>query len=186
MKPIGCALLIAAMAATAACGSSARARYYTLLPPAQAGEGVAGSAIELPPVAIPAQVDMPALVVRQGGERLQPVESRQWIAPLGEEIRSALLAELGARLPASAPAWHLELEITRFESALGQYALIEADWKLRASARPRTDPLRCHSRAYQRVGESYESLVEGHQRALRALAAQIAATAQAGAASCAG
>ena len=61
-------------------------------------------------VRVPAQVDQPELVVRQGAGELALVETRQWIAPLKDEIRGALSAALTQRLHAhdvagvSAPA----------------------------------------------------------------------------------
>lgn len=154
--------------------SPPRISYYTLLPPAAQAAAVGGAGgIELLPVTVPAQVDMPALVVRQGGERLEPVDTRQWIAPLADEIGAALRAELRDARPAR--PLRLEVTVTRFESVLAQYALIEADWRLSAprAAGSAAEEQRCHSRLQRPVGAGFEALVQGHQAALRELANQI-------------
>ena len=63
-------LLLAAAAALLGACASAPMHYYTLLPSAAAeAPNPAGSlAFELLPVSVPAQVDQPQLVVREGGQ----------------------------------------------------------------------------------------------------------------------
>ncbi|MFX8891358.1 ABC-type transport auxiliary lipoprotein family protein, partial [Acinetobacter baumannii] len=86
---------------------------------------------EMLPVDLPAQVDRAEMVVRQGGE-LTPVDTRQWAAPLANELRNAfsvaLAQQLGAPdvygLPhdATLPTWRIKLGVQRFDSALGASA----------------------------------------------------------------
>lgn len=191
----GWPILAAAAALTlAACGGSAPVRYYTLVPPADAYVPTATqSAIaappasfqfELLPVGVPAQVDQPQLVVRQGGQGVAMLDGQRWIAPLGDEIRSALSADLARQLktqdvsglPASGkPVLRIKVDLRRFDSVPGSYALIDAAWSLR-SLKGNTS-LSCTSRVQESVGEGYEALVQGHQRAIDQLAAQIATAA---------
>ena len=56
-----------------------------------------GVAFELLPVSVPAQDDQPQLVIRQGGQGVALLQSERWIAPLGDEIRGALSADLTPR-----------------------------------------------------------------------------------------
>jgi uncharacterized lipoprotein YmbA len=114
------------------------------------------------------------------------VETRRWIAPLGDEIRGALSAGLSRRLgaadvyglPAAAagaqqpPLYLVDVKVQRFESALGAYARIDALWSVHRSGEPPGQV--CSGSVSQPVGPGYDALAQGHQRALAALAEQIA------------
>jgi uncharacterized lipoprotein YmbA len=170
--------------------ASAPLHYYTLVPPAEAtAEGaVAPFQFELLPVGVPPQVDQPQLVVRQGGQGVAMLDSERWIAPLGDEIRGALSADLAhalgtadaTGLPSSGkPLLRVKLDVRRFDSQPGSYALIEAAWSLRMlNAADGQAVLACTSRVSEPVGAGYGALVEGHQRALARLAAQVAVAAR--------
>lgn len=177
----------------AAC-ASAPLHYYTLVAPADESAGglVAPAAPSLPfellPVGVPAQVDQPQLVVREGGQGVALLGGERWIAPLGDEVRSALSADLARELHSAdvsglpgndKPLLRIKLDVRRFDSAPGSYALIEAAWSVRLlhGARPAT--LACTSRVNEAVGPGYPALVQGHQRAIARLAAQIATAARA-------
>lgn len=191
--PVLCALF-----ALAAC-SSAPTHFYTLVPPAAATPGAAASApflLDVMPVGVPAQVDQPQMVVRQGDGGVALLEGEQWIAPLGDEIRSAVSGELsrvlGAQdvhgLPHSGdkPVYHVKLDVRRFDSVPGQYALVEAAWSVRKD--DGGPVLGCTGSVREPVGAGYDELVRGHQRALGALADRIAGAmrgmAASGAANC--
>lgn len=171
--------------ALAAC-SSAPLHYYTLVPPAAeaAGGTPAAFQFELLPVGVPAQVDQPQLVVRQGGQGVTPLNGERWIAPLADEVRSALSADLSRTLdtqdvtglPAGGkPVLRIKLDLRRFDSQPGEYALIDAAWSVRQLKGDAV--LACTSRIREPVGAGYDALVGGHQRALAQLAAQIAGVA---------
>lgn len=171
--------------------ASAPMHYYTLTTPG----GPAGSnapapyPFELSSVGVPAQVDVPQLVVRTGGQGMQPLDGQRWIAPLGDEIRSALSADLASALGVAdmgglpgngRPRLRITLDVRRFESVPGDHALIEAAWSLRLSGGSGGQgALSCTSLVSERVGAGYDALVAGHQQALASLAARIAATARA-------
>lgn len=179
---LGCAAALA----LAAC-SSAPIQFYTLVKPAAAGATATQPPLQIVvlPVSVPAQVDLPQLVVRESSSRIALIEDQQWIAPLGQEIRSALASELVAMLGAEdvsgAPRnkglkpYRIKLEVRRFESLLGRSAAIEALWTLSAPQREVPSAV-CSSRVEEPVGKGYAALVEGHQRALAQIAAQIAAS----------
>lgn len=178
----------------AACGGSVPVRYYTLVPPAGGEVATAtGAAIqaapapfqfELMPVGVPAQADQPSLVVRQGGQGVAVLNSERWIAPLGDEVRNALSADLAAQLHSQdvtglattgKPVARIKVDLRRFDSVPGSYALIDAAWSVRMLKGDAA--VACTSRIQQSVGADYGSLVQGHQRALAELAAQIATAA---------
>lgn len=172
--------------------ASAPLHYYTLLAPAGAATVAATPApypFELLPVAVPAQVDVPQLVVREGGQGMLPLNDQRWIAPLGDEIRGALAADLARQLGVAdmsglpgngAPRLRIKLDVRRFESVPGNHALIDAAWSLRLTGGSGgQDALSCSSRISEPVGAGYDALVAGHQQALATLAARIATTARA-------
>lgn len=184
-----------ALAATLALGACASAplHYHTLVAPAdEPAVGRASSApslaFELLPVSVPAQVDQPQLVVRQGRQGVLLLGSERWIAPLGDEVRGALSVDLArdlhsqdvSGLPDSGkPALRVKLDLRRFDSQPGGYALIEGSWSVRVLHAVPERALTCTSRVREPVGPGYDALVQGHQRALATLAAQIAAVARA-------
>ncbi|HWU69077.1 MAG TPA: PqiC family protein [Stenotrophobium sp.] len=176
--------LAGAAAMLSAC-AAAPTRFYTLVPPAPATQTQATTAatlqIEVLPVEIPLQVDRPQMVVREGGGRIVPVETRQWIAPLATEIRSALSADLTHELGADdvygiaaapkLPTYRIALKVQRFDSALGAYARVDALWSIRDSDNGRVT---CASTVSEPVPPGYAELAAGHQRAIAAIAAAIA------------
>ena len=171
--------------------ASAPLHYYTLVAPAGGSEPVAAASplsFELMPVNVPAQVDQPQLVVREGGQGVALLGSERWIAPLADEVRGALSADLvrqlhGADLSGMAagekPRLRIKLDVRRFDSAPGAYALIDAARSVRAAAGDSPAALACTTRVREAVGPGYPALVQGHQRAIAQIAAQIATAARA-------
>ncbi|NUO71295.1 MAG: membrane integrity-associated transporter subunit PqiC [Frateuria sp.] len=169
--------------ALAAC-ASVPVHYYTLIAPATTqavtNTQTAPFQFELLPVGIPAQADQPQLVIRQGGQGVVPLDSERWIAPLAQELRGALSADLAQAmrtqdatgLSGGKPRLRIKVDLRRFDSAPGDYALIDATWSLRLLQGDAS--LACTSQVREPVGPGYDALVEGHQRALARLAGEIA------------
>ena len=81
---------------------------------------------------------------------------------------------------------HSSVVVQRFDSSLGARASIEAISTIR-DASSQAPAVVCSHRASEEAGPGYEQLAEAHQRAVAAIAAQVAATIrgmQAGAATC--
>ncbi|MDB5969701.1 MAG: hypothetical protein JWQ90_2151 [Hydrocarboniphaga sp.] len=180
---ISLALALPLLAALAACSSAAPVRYYTLVRPLDAAAPTQRQAgVEVLPVKVPAAADYPQLVIRQGAQRVELIESQQWIAPLPQEIRNGLVARLSSvAVPAGVEGLTLSVDVTRFESVLGAYALLEAQWQLRAG---RAAPLVCATRVSEKVGEGFDALVAGHQAALDQLAEAVASAIHSAGRSC--
>lgn len=170
--------------ALAAC-SSAPVHFFTLTPPARQtvpDNTNAPFLLDVQPVDIPAQVDQPQITVRDGGQGVTLLETDQWAAPLGSEIRESLSAELVADLHAQdvhglshrqdIPVYHVRVSVRRFDSALGQDALIDATWSVHRGHGNAT--LSCRSVVREEVAPGLDALVRGHQRAVRSLAGKIA------------
>ena len=186
-----CLFSLGATLALAAC-ASAPMHYYTLVAPADGAAAAASTPnrsplpFELLPVSVPAQVDQPQLVVREGGQGVALLDGERWIAPLGDEVRSALSADLARELHSpdvsglaggDKPVLRIKLDVRRFDSQPGSYALIEGSWSVRVMHGEHADALACTSRVSETVGPGYDALVQGHQRAIEQLAAQIATVA---------
>lgn len=190
LSGLGLALALAACA-------SAPLHYYTLVAPATETAGAPDTSaasdesslpFELLPVGVPAQVDQPQLVVRSGGQGVVLLDGERWIAPLNDEVRSALSADLARELhnqdvsglpDSGKPLLRVKLDLRRFDSQPGSYALIEDAWSVRVLHDPHAGALACTSRIVETVGPGYDALVQGHQRAIGQLAAQIAVVARA-------
>ena len=181
--------------------TSSPIHYYTLVPPVTGSiagpdskTGDSSSTLvavsppfELLPVSVPAQVDQPQLVVRQGGQAVVLLDGERWIAPLGDEVRGALSADLARKLhsqdvtglpESDKPLLRIKLDLRRFDSLPGSYALIEGTWSVRILHAAERGALACTSRISEVVGPGYDALVQGHQRAIGQLATQIAGVAR--------
>lgn len=171
-----------------ACSSVPPVRYFTLVPAPGTDAAAAPTAhafqFELLPVTVPAQVDQPQLVVRQGGQGVAMLQGQRWIAPLGDEVRGALSADLTrdfhaqdvSGLPAQGKdTLRIKVDVRRFDSVPGSYAYVDAAWSVRPLKGG--EPLACSSRISETVGEGYDALVQGHQQAIARLASQIGAVA---------
>ncbi len=178
----------ASMALTAC--ASAPVHYYTLVAPGDemsSDTAPASLPFELLPVSVPAQVDQPQLVVRDGGQSVALLEGERWIAPLSNEVRDALSADLARALNSrdisgmvgnEKPSLRIKLDLRRFDSQLGRYAMVQGAWSVRLLHDAHAASISCTTRVSEPVGASYPALVQGHQRAINQLASQIAATAR--------
>ncbi|SDG64230.1 hypothetical protein SAMN05216320_1067 [Duganella sp. OV458] len=189
-----CATLLAAALMLTACGSVPQERFYSLSNGLGVGKPVPadGAArttlaapayyIELPAVTVPKQVARNQLVVTTGASRIDVLEQERWSAPPAAEIGQALsltiTGELGTidvfrnPVPDKAPVYRISTNVQRFESAPGQYALIDAVWSVRLAGNAQV--LTCRSVAQESVGAGYDELVAGHRRAVTRIGADIA------------
>jgi uncharacterized lipoprotein YmbA len=176
------ALMVTALAAC----SSAPVHFHTLVPPAATvAAPTAPFAIDLLAVAVPPQVDQPAMVLRSGSSSVNVLDGERWASPLGDEIRAALSADLSSRLGThdvhglprakDAKVVAIQVDVRRFDSELGGSATLEAAWSVRTGEQSAS----CASRVAEPAGGSYDTLVDAHQRALGQLADQIAAASRA-------
>ncbi len=181
-------LLISIATVLATACTSTPVHYHTLVPiPVNAAVVRPESSyrVDVAPVKIPAQVDRSELVVRQKNGEIALLDNELWIAPLSDELRSAMSVEIIRQL-ASADAHDalhhpatisVGVDIERFESAPGDYVLIEAFWHLSVSSAMRRGVLACRARAFERVPNGYVALVSGHQRAVAVIADEVATAA---------
>jgi uncharacterized lipoprotein YmbA len=177
-------VLLAAIGLMAAgCSTTPTTRFHTLLPAPVAAVSRATpttpvQAWELGSVTVPLQVDQPQFVVRMPDDTLAVLEYERWIAPLGDEIRAALIQRIGSAFAANsssaaAPAaqgktWRVAIDVQRFDSAVGRYARAAELFAAVVTDAPDCDY--CHyalARCLKALGRGEEA--RGHLRLARAL-----------------
>ncbi len=186
IRPIRASLLVLPLG-LAACSASAPVRHYTLLNPqgdVQPQGAPARFVVEVLPVTLPEYLNQPQLVVRQDdGGRLAVLDDELWVGPLDEEIRSALSAQLAARLgtqdvaglswPGDVPVIRVKLQIRRLDAWPGKRVQLEAGWALGDAREPGGARLVCQGRFEAPAGAGYPALVQAQQRLIAALAQRI-------------
>jgi uncharacterized protein len=142
--------------------------------------GEANLRVKVDRVRIPAQVDRLELVTRLPNGGVAIADGERWIAPVADELQSALSVELLSRLggadaknSARLDSMSVRLNVERFESAPSRYALIEASWTLELKSSRMNVFVDCRTRAYEPVGAGYAELVRGYQRAVVVIAQEI-------------
>lgn len=178
LSAITCSLLLA----LAACSTPTITRLHTLLQAGGSGLPAAPAlVVALGPVTVPVQVDQPQWLVRQADGSLLALEQERWAAPLRDELRAALLQGLAAQAGAveqnqssAPPTWRIQVDVTQFESQAGVHATLEAVWTLAPVPAKAGAGITCATRLREAVAEGAPALAQGHARAVRALATQIA------------
>jgi uncharacterized lipoprotein YmbA len=171
--------------ALACCGcASAPVSYYTLIPQATASNTVTVTTcciIEIRNMRIPPQVDRPELVIRRSDAQFDVLSNDLWIAPLRDEIRSALLDDIRGKLSQGPPGGEeraekflIFVDISRFESVPAKYALIEAEWRVERAEAPKSPAPVCRTRAQVPIAGGVSGLMQGYRQAIATLASSIA------------
>jgi uncharacterized lipoprotein YmbA len=173
-------LIVAAAIATVSGCSSAPIHYHTLVPIKGSSTSTSQYDIVIDRVTMPPQVDRSQMVIRQGNSGLVILETEWWGANLTDELANAL----GSQLPqpsgttSGRSKLHLTLDVQRFDSVPGQYALIEAKWRLRS--RDANIKMECYTKLSTPAGNSIDELVIAHQGNLMKLSSMIEAAGRSG------
>lgn len=170
---LGLALLLAA------CRSDP-IHYHTLIP--QQPVPANGADILLERISVPPQVDRPQVVVRQGNSGLAILETEWWGASLADELQNALANQFATS--STPPRLGLRVDVQRFDSVPGQYALFDARWRLRSAADNGATMLNCRSVIQTPSGASIDELVLAHQQNLKRFTELVSQTARSGAGRC--
>ncbi|WP_448724191.1 PqiC family protein [Pseudomonas farris] len=161
--------LVTALLLLTAC-SSDPIRFHTLTP-AQPGVASSSGEIQIEAITVPPQVDRPQIVIRQGNVGLAILETEWWGASLVDELRSALVDQLVNNNLQRRVS--LRLDVQRFDSIPGQYALIDVRWRLRSLGNGDAAMITCRSTLQTAAGASIDDLVVAHQNNVKRLAAAI-------------
>ena len=176
--------IVIALLALAACSASAPpVRLHSLMPAELAlREAVRPAiAIALEPIRVPAQVDQPQWLVRLPDDSLAALEQERWASPLSDELRQAMLEELGARYgaiegrsAAGVSVLRVGVEVRRFDSFPGREARIEAIWTVSVGAA--APVLQCAALMREPATAGLPALAAAHRRTVVRLADAIGAS----------
>nr|WKF58361.1 hypothetical protein HUO10_002859 [Paraburkholderia busanensis] len=184
---VGVGALAGMVLAAMGCSSPA-SRFYTLGDAGATGAATVRSSaapgwlIEVAPVDVPPAVAKNQLVVQTGPTQVKVLEEERWASLPGDEIRRALSTNLTQQLNTidvygtaradGVPVYRVSMNVQRFESWPGSHALIDAVWSVRAVRSGAV--MTCRSVVSQPVGGSYDSVVDGHRKALMQISMQVA------------
>lgn len=180
-----CFATLAVALLVAGCAGSPASRFYTLASPVSPEPAPPrGPAVTVGPVAIPAVVDRPEIVLTVGPNEVWPDEYNRWAAPLADAIGLALVGHLTVLVPSpdvtllaqsqGGPAGiRVAVEVQRFDSLLGSHALVDAVFTVRNTANGRVHTGRTTARETV-ADKSYDTLAAAHSRAVARLARDIA------------
>lgn len=181
--------LLLFIALAAGCGGSPKRNFYTLQAPLGPAArtvlgGPAQPTVVVGPVTVPDTVDRAQIVVRTSGNRLDISDLHRWAEPLRGEIGQVLAADLsrelggmeifvqGQETASGEPDIRVAVDVLRFDSVLGEAAILEAAWVVRRHEAP---PVRGRTVAREPAdGPGYEALVAAHAKALARLGRDIA------------
>lgn len=162
--------LLSALLMLGACRSEPIA-FHTLTPahlsPSTRAEA---GGVRIESISVPPQVDRAQIVIRQGDSGLAILETQWWAATLADELKSALVDRLASSNARQAVA--LRVDVQRFDSVPGQYALLDVRWRLRQINGDRP-ALTCRTTLQSPAGPSIDELVVAHQNNLKRFAALI-------------
>lgn len=174
------------LALLAGCASAPPDQFYTLANGAAANAAAPVAAqpmyIEMRPVTVPDQVRRNQMVVGTGSGQVDLLEHHRWASQLDDQIGNALSLGIAAQLgavdvyrnpaPKGVTVYRIGANVMRFESVLGEYALVDAVWSVRRVGSEMVQT--CRSVYREPVGGGHAALVAGHRAALAKLSARIA------------
>jgi len=144
---------------------------FHTLTPVQPGTARVGGEIAIEAISVPPQVDRAQIVIRQGDSGLAILETQWWGASLSDELRSALVDQLSNANSRSKAS--VRIDVQRFDSIPGQYALMDVKWRLRQPGSADDSRLTCRTVLKTPSGPSIDDLVVAQQNNVKRLAAVI-------------
>lgn len=185
-----CAAVLWLVVLLAGCaGMSPRVNFYVLTADAGPVTGVAGScssqAISVGPVNWPRYLDQPRIVTRVGSNRLEENEFNRWGGSLEDEFVRITIKNLSGLLQSElvvnyrrssryAPVYRVEMDVLRFDGALGGDVVLEVKWNVIAEATGKIELVTTSSIQKGTSGPDYEALVNASSMALAQLSEEIA------------
>jgi uncharacterized lipoprotein YmbA len=190
MRPILHTFLVSiCLALVAGCGVTKPSRYYLLTPAEEqspAAMRTAPPAVGIGPVAFPAYLDRPEIVLRTGGNELNYAGSDRWAEPLKTAFNRTLAENLSIMLPTDRTVIHpwprsivldcqVIIDVTRFDADAGGKVILTAGWELVRSS-DSTVLQRSKATYTEAAGSTgYPAIVAAQSRAVERLSLDIAA-----------
>ena len=182
MRPLRAVAVSAVLAILGAgCSSTPPARFYTLSPTSTPAVASSELSVAVGPVAVPAAVDRPQIVVSLGPNRVWLDEFNRWAAPLQDDIARVVAENLAAMLGtprvaktlSAGMAYRAVIEVQRFDSAPGDAATVDYVWTVTRARDGKTQTGRMSMREAT-TAPGYEGLAAAHSRAVTRLCRDIA------------
>jgi len=181
---VAIALSSAVAVLAAGCGSSPSARFYTLSATAAGAGASSNMSVAVGPVAVPAAVDRPQMVVTVSPNQVRLEEFNRWASPLSSDIGRVVAENLVKMLGTPRVAASLQtlspdadyraaIEVQRFDSALGEAATLEAVWSVSRLSDGQSRTGRTNARETA-PDKSFDALAAAHSRAVARLSQDIA------------
>jgi uncharacterized lipoprotein YmbA len=165
--------------------ASRPSHFYILSPAAQMTPQEFNHTVLIAPVTIPSMADRGQLVTRQDKNQVKIDDFNLWAAPLKNEIARIMAENLSTSLnnanvitpgilpEEEKPYYRIQINVTRFEGALGEKAELDALWNIqhtvkgfiRSGKTTAEEPL---------TGTSYDALISAYDRLLGRLSDDIA------------
>ncbi len=179
-------IVACAVALVMAACASPPARFYALRATAPPGAAAPELSVVVDPVAVPAAVDRPQIVVSAGSQRLELEDYARWAAPLQDGIGEALVANLIALLgtprvallgqaSSAIPDYRVRVVVLTFAAAPGESVDFDAVYTVR---RTRDDESRSgRTRFHGRLNaDGYDAVVGRFGDAVAELGGDIVRT----------
>jgi hypothetical protein len=171
-------------------GASPATKFYTLVPAASPRAGAPpagpdrGVTLGVGPVTVPAYLDRPQIVTRQGSDELDLAEHDRWAEPLPDSIARVMAENLSAMLGTDRVAifpwsvsqsvpYQVTVDLLRFDGALGGDIVLDARWRIVAGDGKELLVKRSTLREAT-TAPGYGALVSSMSRALGGLSRDIA------------
>jgi len=165
------------------------AKFYTLSAVAASTPPPLAASIMVGPVAVPATVDRPQIVVTTGTNQVSIDEFSRWASPVQDNIARVVAEDLVVILGtprvtlASSPLgaetdYRVQIEVRTFESVPGKEATLDAVWTVRRIKDGKTQTGRTSLRESVQ-GDGFDALAAAHSRALGKMSEGIAAAVRA-------
>lgn len=184
-RSIACALLCAA---AAGCGTTPPTSFYILnasQSPVPQESSASKASVGVGEIRVPAYLDRPQIVSRNGGNLLKVAEFEQWAEPLKDNVTRVLAQDIHARVPndrveifpwrrSPGVDYQVTVEIRQFDTVWGESATLVAQWNI--LDRDGKVPLLTRSQEYREpiLRADYATAVASMNRALARLSADIA------------
>jgi uncharacterized lipoprotein YmbA len=187
-------LLCVMLASFAMCGCrSAPMTYYTLTPadrggtPAESGQPAVKAILVLR--SLPAGIDTTQILIRTDDTQLRVEERGRWVAPLGDELRGALvdalrhqygIIVLDSARHNDAPVPRIDLTVRKFDVAERESITLAVDWTLSNPGHEPSSSLSCQAEIRETSAGTVSAAVVAGQAAVlklsHALGTAIAAS----------
>ena len=175
------------------CGcQSAPITYYTLTPEDRSGTTAESGRPAVKAIlairSLPAGIDTTQILIRTDDTRFRVEEGGRWVAPLGDELRGALVDALrhqyGIIVLDSArhddgPVPRIDLTVRKFDVAEGSSIMLAVDWMLSNPGHEPSSSLSCQAEFTQTSAGTISGVVAAGQAAVLKLSRSLGAAIEA-------